>query len=217
MRKIELNQFVHDIATPLTMVKLNLEQLTGEVEWKSGQIRQKKIINRIQSGIEELDHLVSMHSRLKSPIIFRTTVIKEIRKVVLLFEATLMRNKIKLELIFEEDYFLVNASDKFHRIMLNLMCNAIEALEKVKGRAKSIVIKTGRLETGFVLTIADNGAGIKPAHLPHIFNYRFTTKPLGNGLGLYNVKSLLLEYFNGFITCNSKEGEGTEFEIILPD
>jgi signal transduction histidine kinase len=208
----ELKKFIHDVTTPLTMVKLNLEHLnTGSDNFKSNQY-----LRRIKSGIDELDYLLAMNNTNTTPVVFRSTVIKELRKILLLYDISFRQHKISLRLDFTEDYFLLESGDKFHRIMINLINNAIDAFENLRD-GKLLSITTLRVEDGFVLKVADNGKGIKKADLAHIFNYKFTTKPNGRGLGLYNVKNLLLENFNGFITCSSEEGKGSEFEIFLPD
>jgi len=67
------------------------------------------------------------------------------------------------------------------------------------------------------LSVEDNGCGIKPHHLPSIFDAFFSTKPAnkGSGLGLYNAR-LFIEKHRGAITVDSKEGAGTTFHLWLP-
>jgi signal transduction histidine kinase len=66
-----------------------------------------------------------------------------------------------------------------------------------------------------IVTVADNGPGILPEHLPQIFEPFFTTKSRGTGLGLYIIKQII-EYHGGNITVLSKIGMGTKFTISLP-
>lgn len=65
--------------------------------------------------------------------------------------------------------------------------------------------------------ISDTGAGIKPRHLPFIFDAFFTTKPMnrGSGLGLYNAR-LFAEKHGSRITVETREGQGTAFQIWFP-
>ena len=65
------------------------------------------------------------------------------------------------------------------------------------------------------IVIADRGAGIEPAHLPHVFDPYFTTKRGGTGLGLAIAKNIV-EGLGGTIGVSSTPGAGTEISISLP-
>jgi two-component system, cell cycle sensor histidine kinase and response regulator CckA len=65
------------------------------------------------------------------------------------------------------------------------------------------------------LAIADSGTGIRPEHLPRIFDPYYTTKEKGSGLGLASVYSIVKKH-RGHIEVESKVGEGTTFHIWLP-
>ena len=65
------------------------------------------------------------------------------------------------------------------------------------------------------IVVADRGAGIDPAHLPHVFDPYFTTKRGGTGLGLAIAKNIV-EGLGGAIGVNSTPGAGTEIRISLP-
>ena len=68
-----------------------------------------------------------------------------------------------------------------------------------------------------LITVSDDGAGIPPEHLPHIFEPFYTTKPLGKGtgLGLATVYGIVKQN-KAFIWAYSEPGMGTIFRIYLP-
>ena len=79
-----------------------------------------------------------------------------------------------------------------------------------------LVTLSTRADDGRVtIVIADRGAGIEPAHLPHVFDPYFTTKRGGTGLGLAIAKNIV-EGLGGTIGVDSAPGEGTEIRISLP-
>lgn len=207
-----VDTLVHDLSTPLSIIKMNIDSLKTSP-------RNKNIggfISRIEKGVDEMDQMLAFKSNVKRPIVFRTTAVKEIRKVVAMYQNLLSIYKIKIQLDFKEDYFLEGNEDKFVRIINNFITNAIDALRDVP-RFRKITVSTYRNSQGFVMVFRDNGIGISKQNLTKIFSYGFTTKRAGNGIGLYNIKELLLKYFNGMVICHSREFVGTFFEVIIPD
>ncbi|MBD2580376.1 ATP-binding protein [Oscillatoria sp. FACHB-1406] len=115
-----------------------------------------------------------------------------------------------------------------NQVFFNLLNNAIDALLDVKleetlnGSActvRCIWIHTEREASDRVkIRIRDNGTGIKKTILPQIFNPFFTTKPIGQGtgLGLAISYQIATQMHQGSLSCNSIEGEGTEFVLEIP-
>ena len=104
--------------------------------------------------------------------------------------------------------------DGMHRVVLNLVCNAMDALGKTKGK---ITLKTRcdarkkRLE----IDVKDNGPGIPEEKVAEVFNLFYTSKGKGTGLGLAVCKKIT-DAHGGEIRVSSREGEGTTFTISLP-
>jgi two-component system CheB/CheR fusion protein len=101
------------------------------------------------------------------------------------------------------------------RLILNLIANALDALEDSPIRELNVEI---RREGEFIqMTIADTGCGIAAEHLGSIFDPFFTTKPVGQGTGLgLSVCQGIVETHGGKITCESEPGVGAKFTILLP-
>ena len=118
---------------------------------------------------------------------------------------------------------------QIEQILMNLAANARDAmpqgghlrietsnviLDDEYVQCKRAVIPTGRYA---LITVSDDGAGILPEHLPHIFEPFYTTKPLGKGtgLGLATVYGIVKQN-KGFIWAYSELGMGTLVKIYLP-
>ena len=106
-------------------------------------------------------------------------------------------------------------SDGLHQALLNIFSNALDAVEPATGRIElstQFVPATNRV----LIRIRDNGSGIDPENLPHIFEVFHSTKGhRGTGLGLAVAKRIVEEH-NGLIEAESTPGQGTTFSISLP-
>lgn len=117
---------------------------------------------------------------------------------------------------------------QINQVFMNLIANAIDALEEKQDRKKlttnncqllTIRIRTELIDNCHIcVRIADNGAGIPESVLPKIFDPFFTTKAVGKGtgLGLSISHRIIIEQHKGKLNCISVPGEGTEFAIEIP-
>lgn len=101
--------------------------------------------------------------------------------------------------------------DRMTQVMLNLLINAIQAMNK-GGRLKVEAQSTGGK---LVVTVSDTGPGIPEEDLAHVFNPYFTRKKNGTGLGLAIVVKIV-ESHGGSVHIQSKSGAGTSVVVTLP-
>jgi len=102
------------------------------------------------------------------------------------------------------------------RVILNLLNNAFYAVSKVENAL--VTVTTKNLGDKIEIRIKDNGSGIPESIKEKIFQPFFTTKPAGSGtgLGLSLAYDIITKVHEGNLKVNSKEGEGSEFIIIIP-
>jgi signal transduction histidine kinase len=104
--------------------------------------------------------------------------------------------------------------EKMEIVFVNLLVNAIQALERKEGTIK-ITITEDSKESLATITISDTGVGIPQELVEKIFEPLFTTKQVGTGLGLSSCKSIV-EQHGGTITASSTLGKGATFTIKVP-
>ena len=110
---------------------------------------------------------------------------------------------------------ILGDDEKVRRVLLNLIGNAIDALEdSARGR---IWIQSGEnlARTEIWVRVKDNGPGIESERLDQIWSPFHTSKETGTGLGL-SICSKIIEGHDGTIDCTSIPGRGAEFVITLP-
>ncbi len=109
---------------------------------------------------------------------------------------------------------------QLNQVFMNLLSNAIDALEDVPDRFGCITIRTriNSDRSSIIIQIADNGPGITPEIKAQLFDPFFTTKPIGKGtgLGLFISHQIVVEKHGGLLTCESVLDKGTEFCLEIP-
>ena len=227
----ELRAFVanasHELRTPLTVVKLRAEAL------REGALEEPDIAKRFLGEIEsEVDRLVRMVndlldlSRMEAGLETsqRTTLnLNAIASDVYeTFSIRSTRAKVDLELDIEPGLpSVIGNEDQIRRVFYNLVENAIKFTPS--GGKVDMLLRRGPKDHTVRLLVKDNGPGIAPEHLPHVFErfYRAETATArpgtvrGSGLGLAIAKSIV-ESHGGEIGVSSQAGNGTSFWIDLP-
>lgn len=108
--------------------------------------------------------------------------------------------------------------DKIKQVVLNLFHNAIQHTHPLTGKVDLALERTA---AGIEIAVHDNGEGIAPEHLPHLFDrfYRIDSSRArrsgGAGLGL-SITNSLVELHGGTIEVSSIVGEGSTFKVLLP-
>lgn len=105
---------------------------------------------------------------------------------------------------------------EIQQVAVNLITNALHALERTPSSKREMVVKLTSHETGKVrLSVIDNGTGISPDNLSKLFGAFFTTKQQGMGIGLAICKSIV-EAHGGTLTAHNNEFGGATFDVVLP-
>lgn len=123
------------------------------------------------------------------------------------------KKNIRLKKYIEDNLTLKIDPQAFELVVANLIMNAVQAMEDIKGR-NTIEIELYREDGMCVFKVKDQGKGISDEIKEKIFTPFFTTKKEGTGLGLSTVYRIVYSN-NGNIDFESSE-KGTTFKVILP-
>jgi signal transduction histidine kinase len=105
---------------------------------------------------------------------------------------------------------------QLQQVMLNLVMNAVEAMNGTSEVARELLISTRKTESDVVLVaVRDSGPGLALETLDHLFDAFYTTKPGGLGLGLSICRSII-EAHGGRLSAKANVPRGAIFEFGLP-
>jgi C4-dicarboxylate-specific signal transduction histidine kinase len=106
---------------------------------------------------------------------------------------------------------------QLQQILLNLMMNAIEAMNEASPSRRILEIRTEALAGGKIsVCISDRGTGLAPAHEERVFQPFFTTKERGLGLGL-TICSSIVQLHGGTLELENNSKEGATATLIIPE
>ena len=155
--------------------------------------------------------------------LFKRTAIERVRldldevigEVLRLLDSYPARKHVSLDVVLAPDLPPVFADRvQLQQLLLNLMLNALEALEPVSGRVKQLSVRSTRAEgQRAAIQISDNGIGLDDSVAA--FEPFVTTKPEGMGLGLAISRSIVAAH-DGTLSAERNVGFGTTFTVTLP-
>ena len=151
-------------------------------------------------------------ARPRRPEVRRGNLNTTVEHAVMLARQQVLSRPIKIELQKAPDLPEVeHDSDQIHQVLLNLLLNAVQAMEG----AGTVRVEIGSREGYANVVVSDTGRGISAQNLPNIFRPFYTTKGNGTGLGL-SLAHRIVEDHHGRIEVSSVVGKGSKFTVLLP-
>jgi signal transduction histidine kinase len=209
----------HEIKNPLGAISIHLQLLQKALGKKGKQLKTDTLVDKYFSVLnEEVDRLNGIvidflfAVRPMSLELCEGDLNALITGLGEFIRAELEQSNIRLLLELDEKLPPVLFDERYMKqVLLNLIKNAQAAMPN----GGLLTIATLGSDSEIRISVCDTGAGISQENLKKIFEPYFTTKGTGTGLGLTLVYKIVREH-GGEMAVDSREGEGTDFEIILP-
>jgi PAS domain S-box-containing protein len=206
----------HEIRNPLSSIKMNLQilgqnhQFAGNDE-KRLQITQTEI-QRLETILQQLLDFAKPVSVTPGPV----DVNEVVQFCVGLMDVKFRKIQAACRVNLDPSLPVITADKaKIEQVVINLLLNALDSI----GSGGEVRVRTGvqkHNRKAFVtIQVSDDGNGISPDLIPHIFEPFYTTKMKGTGLGLANVKQMVQAH-DGFVHVNAGKTCGTVFDVCLP-
>ncbi len=211
-------RIAHEVKNPLTPIQLSaqrlrkryMERLGGEAEVFDQCTR------TIIKQVDELKHLVSEFSNFaRMPAVKKALndVVAMARDVLVLYEVAHL--EISFNLIAGEVKRFAFDPEQMRRVLVNLLDNAVAALEGVEGGRIDVVIRQDEGERLVFIEVSDNGQSINDADKLKLFEPYFSTKKTGTGLGLAIASTVIADH-DGYLRVKDNQPHGARFIIELP-
>lgn len=216
----------HEIGNPMGIVTGYLELLKSDAI-DGGQ--RTEFLQRAEEELNRINVIIRQLLDLARPAKAGTDTVVPLHRIITdvadVLRAQPMSTNIDIDLHLDAPNDSIYANEQSMRqVMLNLMLNAIDALtddseNASHGRRLSITTQslTSKTPPCLVIDVADDGPGIKDAHLPNLFDPFFTTKEPGKGTGLgLSVCYMIIDRIGGKISAENRVGGGTTVTLTLP-
>jgi signal transduction histidine kinase len=201
----------HEVRNPLTNIDLAVSQIKSDMP--AGNDSNNMLFDIVTRNSMRINQLISklLDATRFTELNFASASINNLMdEAIELAKDRLELHHIKVEKKYSNDICEISVdAEKVKIAFLNLIVNAIEAMEADKGVLEIVTKGEG---DKCLVEITDNGHGMTEEQLTNVFEPYFSTKEKGNGLGLTNTANIILNH-KGDISVKSKPGKGTTFVI----
>ncbi|MBI5668482.1 MAG: HAMP domain-containing protein [Chloroflexi bacterium] len=219
-RRNMIGDIAHDLRTPLSIIQSNLEAMLDGVlpttpEELTSLHQETLHLNRLITDLRTLSLAESGQLHLQKQTVEPGSLVQQVSDRMHL---SAQEKNIILETDIASDLPPVQVDpERLMQVMTNLVDNAI----RYNTNGSRVIVAAHRTKGRIELSVSDNGPGIPPEDIPHLFERFWRAEKSrnratgGSGLGLAIVKQLI-EAHHGEVQVESQTGSGTRFTIRLP-
>ncbi len=202
----------HEIRNPLAGIAGVVEIIGRDLPATSPA---RSVVKEVRQEISQINQILTdlLQTARPHPPDFRKSDLNvTVEHSVMLARQQALSKPIKIEFWKNEDLPEVeHDSNQIHQVLLNLLLNSIQAIDNSGTIQVAMQLRNGSVE----IVVTDDGRGISPENLEHIFRPFYTTKGNGTGLGL-SLARRIVEDHQGRIDVTSEPAKGTRFVVTLP-
>jgi signal transduction histidine kinase len=206
----------HEIRNPITAAKSLVQQM-GEDPNGSDQVEYARVaVAELERVEKSISHLLRF-AREEETQIGAVVMEDVLESAIETFRDRVARGGIKIVRKYDTEGQLDGDAEQLRRVVINLVGNAIDALEEAPIDQSEIRISIGENLAGTEVwvRVADNGLGIDDEVRDRIFDPFYTSRDEGTGLGLALCRKIV-DNHGGTIEVETASGEGTEFVLTFP-
>jgi signal transduction histidine kinase len=207
----------HEIRNPLNAMGMGLQRLKREFLPLDESKKEEYIsfMELILKEIRRVNEIIEQFLTLSRPfqLNLRESSLQDLLKnLILLFQEEASSGRITLQAEIPSDLPSVQMDpERLTQAFINIMKNGMQAM----GQGGILRIESKSLKESVEVIISDSGSGIPTEQMEKIFNYYYTTKEKGVGLGL-PIAHRIIEAHGGQLKIESRVGFGTKVTVMFP-
>ena len=215
---------IHEINNPLNFATTGLFTLRKKAKYVTAEQQEEfnEILKDVEDGVSRVKNIVSDLRMFTHPDrdSLETVVASEVVGSALRFLSNEVKDKIVVEQDLGDNPVVHANKNKLIHVFVNLLQNAMDALHAKpfnNGARPTIWITCRDSQEATALIVRDNGPGIPKEHVDKIFDPFYTTKDVGEGMGLgLSICYRIMEECQGRISVRTEPGEFCEFTLEFP-
>lgn len=203
--------FNHALATPLNSLALNLDLAISTTPSSTP-------LNYLERASLSVDRIKSLMktSHLSSEEELQVFYLKKaIRETLMLLDDKQEPSVIKTHLLIKNTQTLVGNKFLFQEALLCALKNSLESYPTKQGN-KTVLLIVKPSASELIISITDGGKGLSWLEQQLVFTEGYTDKPLGSGVGMSWIKTVVEKQLRGKVNISSKKGKGTTMKWVLP-
>jgi signal transduction histidine kinase len=205
----------HEIRNPLNAIGISIQRLKREFIPEEAEKREEyqKFLDIVRGEVIRVNRIVEefLLSTKSGMPMERQNLFSIVEEVVMMLREKAHGAGVRIANDSDRELFLECQRERLKQVFYNLITNSIEAM----GAGGTIEISSETEGPNVNIIVRDTGPGIKKDDLLKIFEYYYTTKDKGMGLGL-PISYMIVKDHGGDMKVLSDEGKGTLFVITLP-
>jgi len=156
------------------------------------------------------------HIKKAPPRKSRFDLNQAINEVIVLTQGAIIQNGVSVQTRLTEGLRPVQCDRvQLQQVVLNLILNAVEAMDSVEAGTRELSISTGQDQATVRVAVRDSGPGIARDQRERVFDAFYTTKSNGTGMGLSICRSIIKAH-GGRLWAEANEPRGAVFQFTLP-
>jgi two-component system sensor histidine kinase HydH len=206
----------HEIRNPITAAKSLVQQM-GEDPNGADQVEYARVaVAELERVEKSISHLLR-YAREEEMQIGEVVMEDVLESALETFRDRAERSAVAIHRQYDSSGRMRGDDEQLRRVVINLVGNAIDALEEARIQAPEIRVAMGENLAGTEVwvRIADNGMGMEDEVRGRIFDPFYTSRAAGTGLGLALCRKIV-DNHGGGIEVETGPGEGTEFILTFP-
>jgi len=204
----------HEIRNPINAIGMIAQRLDKEFKVEKDSEEYHNITNLLRNEVTRINKIITQFLSYAKPLDIQLKKVNSkdfFDDIYRLFSEQVKLKSAQLKKLSDQSFEIIIDPELLKQSMLNLIQNAIDAIDKNGKVEFNYFIKSDNL----IIEVTDNGMGIPGKTKNKIFDLYYTTKPEGTGLGLSIVQKIITEH-KGTIEVFSEANNYTKFKVTIP-